>query len=179
MKMTSVSSAQINDSNNNEIKEKTWASLFRKSNNNSTVVNGEFSKSNVNQTGKTDLESKTDKTQQQDHSHSHAVARNSAKKLKPVQQQQQPQQQSDLKKSKFDGPIFHRIGEHLSSYKMERRVTSFQPRGFMNRSNYCYVNSILQALCACSPFVNLFLSLSQFTVKMTSEKASIPVINGM
>ncbi|XP_044760890.1 ubiquitin carboxyl-terminal hydrolase 10-like [Coccinella septempunctata] len=37
---------------------------------------------------------------------------------------------------------------------------SLQPRGLINRSTFCYINSILQALLACSPLCQLLKGLN-------------------
>ncbi|XP_020281748.1 ubiquitin carboxyl-terminal hydrolase 10 isoform X2 [Pseudomyrmex gracilis] len=59
----------------------------------------------------------------------------------------------------LDDPNTFRMAEHLTSYKMDTQTVSLLPRGLTNRSSYCYINSILQALLACPPFYNLFNSL--------------------
>lgn len=44
-------------------------------------------------------------------------------------------------------------------YKVDNKSISLRPRGLTNRSNYCYINAILQALLACPPFYNLMKSI--------------------
>ena len=44
---------------------------------------------------------------------------------------------------------------------MDNNSVSLRPRGLTNRSNYCYINSILQALVACPPFYNLMKAIPQ------------------
>lgn len=43
--------------------------------------------------------------------------------------------------------------------KVDNNSISLRPRGLTNRSNYCYINAILQALLACPPFYNLMKSI--------------------
>ncbi|XP_063245017.1 ubiquitin carboxyl-terminal hydrolase 10-like isoform X2 [Bacillus rossius redtenbacheri] len=59
----------------------------------------------------------------------------------------------------IDDPNLHRLGEFLLKYQLEHKACSLQPRGLTNRSNWCYINSTLQALLACPPFYNLMKSL--------------------
>lgn len=53
-----------------------------------------------------------------------------------------------------------------------------QPRGLINQSNYCYINSILQALIACPPLYNLLCGLSQ-NISSNEKRKPTPVIDGM
>lgn len=70
----------------------------------------------------------------------------------------------------------HTIPEFLSKYQLDNRPVSLLPRGLTNRSNYCYVNSILQALIACPPFYNMLKALPYQTRR---GKSSTPVIDSM
>lgn len=47
----------------------------------------------------------------------------------------------------------------LCKYELEHKIVSLQPRGLTNRSNWCYVNAVLQSLIACPPFYNLLKAL--------------------
>ena len=47
------------------------------------------------------------------------------------------------------------LGEYLNQYQLNHVAPSILPRGLINRSNWCFVNAILQALIACPPFFNL------------------------
>ena len=51
------------------------------------------------------------------------------------------------------------MGNFLKEYSLNFRAPSIKPRGLSNRSNWCFVNAILQALVACPPFYNLMKSL--------------------
>lgn len=66
--------------------------------------------------------------------------------------------------------------EYLSSHVLDSRIISLQPRGLINRSNYCYINSILQALLACPPMYNLLNGLAK---EVVTEKEKLPIISGM
>lgn len=72
------------------------------------------------------------------------------------------------------------VTEFLSTYNLEFRTVSLQPRGLTNRSNYCYINSILQALLACPPFYNLLAALPhQRNRRKNSAKSLTPIIDSM
>ncbi|KAJ8670331.1 hypothetical protein QAD02_001590 [Eretmocerus hayati] len=76
-----------------------------------------------------------------------------------------------------DDPISYRMGEFLLGYQMDKQTVSLLPRGLTNRSNYCYINSILQALLACPPFYNLLMALPYS--KSQSRRSSSPLIDNM
>ncbi|XP_047026938.1 ubiquitin carboxyl-terminal hydrolase 10-like isoform X2 [Helicoverpa zea] len=75
-----------------------------------------------------------------------------------------------------DDPNSYRMGEFLSKYQLDNRPVSLLPRGLTNRSNYCYVNAILQALIACPPFYNMLKALPYQTRR---GKSSTPVIDSL
>lgn len=77
----------------------------------------------------------------------------------------------------YDDPNSYRIGEFLSSYQMDKQTVSLLPRGLTNRSNYCYINSILQALLACPPFYNLLKALP--LPKNRGKNSATPLIDNM
>jgi len=58
-----------------------------------------------------------------------------------------------------EDPYTVRLGEALRAYKLDHRALNPTPRGLTNRSNWCYVNAILQALIACPSFYNLLKAL--------------------
>lgn len=81
--------------------------------------------------------------------------------------------------SNRDDPNLHRMGEFLSTHTIDSRITSLQPRGLINRSNYCYINSILQAVMACPPVYNLFSGLAETLMSSTQMKKVTPIIDAM
>jgi ubiquitin carboxyl-terminal hydrolase 10 len=60
---------------------------------------------------------------------------------------------------------------------MDKQTVSLLPRGLTNRSNYCYINSILQALLACPLFYNLLMALPYS--KNPSRHSASPLIDNM
>ncbi|XP_044760356.1 ubiquitin carboxyl-terminal hydrolase 10-like [Coccinella septempunctata] len=66
-----------------------------------------------------------------------------------------------VEKSRTIDPATHRLAEFLSNFEIDGKSANLQPRGLINRSNYCYINSILQALLACPPLCNLLIGLSK------------------
>ncbi|KAJ8919829.1 hypothetical protein NQ315_006358 [Exocentrus adspersus] len=82
------------------------------------------------------------------------------------------------RKAKFIDPDCYRMGEFLTNYSVDGRAVSLQPRGLINQSNYCYINSILQALIACPPFYNLLCGLSQ-NISSNEKRKPTPVIDGI
>merc|ERR1719354_776028 len=53
------------------------------------------------------------------------------------------------------------FAEFLMKYKLNHQSYSLLPAGLSNRSNWCFVNAILQALVACPPFFNMFKTINQ------------------
>ena len=49
----------------------------------------------------------------------------------------------------------------LQDYALNHKSQSLKPRGLSNRSNWCFVNAIMQALVACPPFFNMMKSLPE------------------
>ncbi|XP_017767311.1 PREDICTED: ubiquitin carboxyl-terminal hydrolase 10-like [Eufriesea mexicana] len=85
--------------------------------------------------------------------------------------------QADSLQNHYNDPIAFRMGEFLLNYQMDKQTVSLLPRGLTNRSNYCYINSILQALLACPPFYNLLMALPHS--KNPSKMSSTPLIDNM
>lgn len=52
-----------------------------------------------------------------------------------------------------------RIAELLSLTPLSYKPVSVQPRGLINRGNWCYINSTLQVLVACAPLYHLLRAL--------------------
>ncbi|CAG9824890.1 unnamed protein product [Phaedon cochleariae] len=78
----------------------------------------------------------------------------------------------------FVDPDCYRMGEYLTLYNLEGKSLSLQPRGLLNQSNYCYINSILQALIACPPLFNLLSGLAK-NISSNEKRKPTPVIDGM
>lgn len=70
------------------------------------------------------------------------------------------------------------FSEFLNSYIVDGKAVSLQPRGLLNQSNYCYINSILQALTGCPPLYNLLSGLAQ-NVSSNEKRKPTPVIDAM
>ncbi|CAD1479173.1 unnamed protein product, partial [Heterotrigona itama] len=87
--------------------------------------------------------------------------------------------QRETLKNHFNDPIVFRMGEFLLSYQMDKQTVSLLPRGLTNRSNYCYINSILQALLACPPFYNLLMALPHSKNSNKMRSSSTPLIDSM
>lgn len=88
-----------------------------------------------------------------------------------------PTLQNGILQNCYDDPNTYRIGEFLLDYQMDKQTVSLLPRGLTNRSNYCYINSILQALLACPPFYNLLTALP--LPKNRGRNSATPLIDNM
>ncbi|XP_046660404.1 ubiquitin carboxyl-terminal hydrolase 10-B isoform X3 [Homalodisca vitripennis] len=71
-----------------------------------------------------------------------------------------------------------RLGEFLATYQLDHERLCLQPRGLTNRSNYCYINAILQALVACPPFYNLMKAIPP-TQENKGSKSRTPITDSM
>ncbi|EFN82904.1 Ubiquitin carboxyl-terminal hydrolase 10 [Harpegnathos saltator] len=80
----------------------------------------------------------------------------------------------------YDDPNLFRMGEFLLQYQMNMQTVSLVPRGLTNRNNYCYINSILQALMSCSLFYNLFKAMPHpKNCNKQNKHSTIPSINSL
>ncbi|KAF8770337.1 Ubiquitin carboxyl-terminal hydrolase 10 like protein [Argiope bruennichi] len=70
------------------------------------------------------------------------------------------------------------LGKHLYEVKLDFHPVLLQPRGLINRRNWCYINACLQALLACSPFYTLLRDLP-LGPGVDRGKSSTPVIDSM
>ncbi|XP_044760335.1 ubiquitin carboxyl-terminal hydrolase 10-like [Coccinella septempunctata] len=72
-----------------------------------------------------------------------------------------------VEKSRTIDPATHRLAEFLSNFEIDGKSANLQPRGLINRINYCYINSILQALCK---FINKFEKLPDSYLNRISKR---------
>lgn len=72
----------------------------------------------------------------------------------------------------------YKFADFLTKSKTDFSPASLRPRGLTNPSNYCYINSILQALMGCAPFYNLIRSIPKQLVALSTE-VNTPTINAM
>ena len=70
------------------------------------------------------------------------------------------------------------LSKYLCEYNLQHIAPAFLPRGLTNRSNWCFVNSILQALLACPPFYNLMKNLP-VAGGLKSGKSTTPMIDSI
>jgi len=72
------------------------------------------------------------------------------------------------------------LSAFLRNYQLNHMAPSFLPRGLTNRSNWCFVNAILQALLACPPFYNLMKALpSKTPTNNSATKSNTPMIDSV
>ncbi|XP_041375605.1 ubiquitin carboxyl-terminal hydrolase 10-like [Gigantopelta aegis] len=69
-----------------------------------------------------------------------------------------------------------KLGDFLLNVKLEHKVIALQPRGLVNRGNWCYINATLQALVACPPFYHLLKKLSTARL-LTRGPSSTPILD--
>lgn len=70
------------------------------------------------------------------------------------------------------------LSAYIRSYQLNHVAPSFLPRGLTNRSNWCFVNAILQCLLACPPFYNLMKSLPCI-LGLRNNKSNTPMIDSI
>uniref|UniRef100_A0A4W5Q091 Ubiquitin carboxyl-terminal hydrolase n=1 Tax=Hucho hucho TaxID=62062 RepID=A0A4W5Q091_9TELE len=61
-----------------------------------------------------------------------------------------------------EDPMAPKLAELIENVKLIHKPVSLQPRGLINRGNWCYINATLQALIACPPMYHLFKSIPLF-----------------
>ncbi|XP_063702716.1 putative mediator of RNA polymerase II transcription subunit 26 isoform X2 [Culicoides brevitarsis] len=70
-----------------------------------------------------------------------------------------------------------KLSNFLQNYKIDNNSISICPRGLINRSNYCYINGILQALVSCPPFYHLMRDMPKLSSYKT--KGCTPILEAM
>jgi len=72
------------------------------------------------------------------------------------------------------------LGGFLRDYVLKHTPAPIMPRGLTNRSNWCFVNAILQALLACPPLHNLLRTLgSDPTMMAAIGRVKAPMLDAM
>jgi hypothetical protein len=71
------------------------------------------------------------------------------------------------------------LAEFLRSYQLNHVAPALLPRGLSNRSNWCFVNAILQALLACPPFYNLMKGLPAGPADLRSGRSPTPMMDAL
>ncbi|XP_059614959.1 uncharacterized protein LOC132260691 isoform X2 [Phlebotomus argentipes] len=80
-------------------------------------------------------------------------------------------------KSTVDDRSF-KLGEFFSKYQIDNSSVILCPRGLTNRSNFCYINAILQALVACPPFYHMMKKIP-LEPPAFRQKSATPIIDAM
>lgn len=70
------------------------------------------------------------------------------------------------------------LGGHLYQLCLDYTPVLLQPRGLINRRNWCYINASIQALLACSPFYTLLRNLP-LGPTVDRGKSCTPVLDSM
>ncbi|XP_018804399.1 PREDICTED: homeobox protein 5 [Bactrocera latifrons] len=70
-----------------------------------------------------------------------------------------------------------KFADFLTKSKTDLSTVSLRPRGLTNPSNYCYINSILQALLGCAPFYNLIRSIPKQAAALSEVRT--PTVNAL
>ncbi|XP_066503256.1 ubiquitin carboxyl-terminal hydrolase 10 isoform X2 [Hoplias malabaricus] len=62
-----------------------------------------------------------------------------------------------------EDPVAPKLAELIENVKLIHKPVSLQPRGLINKGNWCYINATLQALIACPPMYHLMKSIPIFS----------------
>ncbi|XP_072516028.1 ubiquitin carboxyl-terminal hydrolase 10 isoform X2 [Salminus brasiliensis] len=62
-----------------------------------------------------------------------------------------------------EDPMAPKLAELIENVKLIHKPVSLQPRGLINKGNWCYINATLQALIACPPMYHLMKSIPIFS----------------
>lgn len=71
------------------------------------------------------------------------------------------------------------LGTHFKQCELKHSAPALQPRGIINKQNWCYVNATLQALLACPPFYNLIKSIFTKIKKDNINGKLVPCISAL
>ncbi|XP_063294840.1 ubiquitin carboxyl-terminal hydrolase 10 isoform X1 [Pelobates fuscus] len=97
----------------------------------------------------------------------------------PATSPQAPEKQVEVKEGPVpvsEDPVAIKIAEMLEGVKLVHKPVSLQPRGLINKGNWCYINATLQALVACPPMYHLMKSIPVYT-KAMRPCTSTPMID--
>ncbi|KAM4642959.1 ubiquitin carboxyl-terminal hydrolase 10-like isoform 1-T1 [Amazona ochrocephala] len=90
-----------------------------------------------------------------------------------------PEKQVEVKEGPIpvsEDPVAIKIAEILENVRLIHKPVSLQPRGLINKGNWCYINATLQALVACPPMYHLMKSIPMFS-KLQRPCTSTPMID--
>ncbi|XP_065516581.1 ubiquitin carboxyl-terminal hydrolase 10-like isoform X2 [Lathamus discolor] len=90
-----------------------------------------------------------------------------------------PENQVEVKEGPIpvsEDPVAIKIAEILENVRLIHKPVSLQPRGLINKGNWCYINATLQALVACPPMYHLMKSIPMFS-KSQRPCTSTPMID--
>ncbi|XP_060109839.1 ubiquitin carboxyl-terminal hydrolase 10 [Heteronotia binoei] len=90
-----------------------------------------------------------------------------------------PEKQVEVKEGPVpvsEDPVAIKIAELLENVKLIHKPVSLQPRGLINKGNWCYINATLQALVACPPMYHLMKSIPMYS-KSQRPCTSTPMID--
>ncbi|XP_006888932.1 PREDICTED: ubiquitin carboxyl-terminal hydrolase 10 [Elephantulus edwardii] len=75
-----------------------------------------------------------------------------------------------------EDPVAIKIAELLETVTLIHKPVSLQPRGLINKGNWCYINATLQALVACPPMYHLMKFIPVYS-KVQRPCTSTPMID--
>ncbi|XP_069353936.1 ubiquitin carboxyl-terminal hydrolase 10 [Eulemur rufifrons] len=75
-----------------------------------------------------------------------------------------------------EDPVAIKIAELLENVTLIHKPVSLQPRGLINKGNWCYINATLQALVACPPMYHLMKFIPLYS-KVQRPCTSTPMID--
>nr|XP_044991887.1 ubiquitin carboxyl-terminal hydrolase 10 isoform X2 [Jaculus jaculus] len=75
-----------------------------------------------------------------------------------------------------EDPVAIKIAELLENVTLVHKPVSLQPRGLINKGNWCYINATLQALVACPPMYHLMKFIPLYS-KVQRPCTSTPMID--
>uniref|UniRef100_A0A8C7X3J8 Ubiquitin carboxyl-terminal hydrolase n=1 Tax=Oryzias sinensis TaxID=183150 RepID=A0A8C7X3J8_9TELE len=76
---------------------------------------------------------------------------------------EEPEQVEEVKEGPIhvsEDPFAPKLAEIIENVKLMHKPVSLQPRGLINKGNWCYINATLQALIACPPMYHLMKSIT-------------------
>ncbi|XP_075045463.1 ubiquitin carboxyl-terminal hydrolase 10 isoform X2 [Mixophyes fleayi] len=97
----------------------------------------------------------------------------------PATTPQAPEKQVEVKECPVpvsEDPVAIQIAELLEGVRLVHKPVSLQPRGLVNKGNWCYINATLQALVACPPMYHLMKCIPTYT-KLQRPCTSTPMID--
>ena len=149
---------------------KSWASLFK---GDGTALIGPAMNGETNEHSTVDSDNSDNEENRHQLRTSNRIEKNAAQTSRAVSTKEQRSQEAARRALDKLAP---RLAQKINSINLKHSLPLLRPRGFINKGNFCYINSTLQALIACPPFYNLMKEIGDLR-GLKRENSCTPILD--